>query len=898
MAARARSTWAGQLTKKTNMNADDFRRARVTGAKTFASDYRPKDFGWGTTCQHALVLRANRTDRVFHGFDASRLPEAARPSRLATAEDIVVAAPLAMQSSLRKTLEELFVPIGSRAKYRGQPIGLALFHDYQDFFAGAMELRANSAAEVYGPIVAAASLPTLGQHLERWQKWDAPGFGGKPLQQHYLRRLSSNRDELVFPMAREHFKDRDKPAVADSDRAGVMLALGEAMQASEQAARLLVHNAHTASVDPAFLEPECGIAWFDQAHATMRLAFGAQSIVGDRRQIVKMLGDVGVEIKPLPMGGSFGGRENSGFPELLAAAALIGTGPVRLAHDRYEQFQSGLKRHACASRTALAYDADGTFRALQSHLVFEGGAIANLTGSVMKLGTLHAAGPYAFELSAVHGTACETRGPVAGSMRGFGIPQSCFNIEVLVDRVARQLDMDAIALRQKNLFVSHGEHQVANFDAGGAPLDFHIGIAEVLRLAAGDSLWRERDALRSQKSSEHKKYGVGFACCAEAYGTSSDAACATVHLAPSGEITVFAQVSEMGQGAAVAVENATRLGLGQPASHVRLSEDLVFEALRMRSETDAGPGDFSTKVLSQGTSASRTAFFHVHTIRQAVEALWCESLLPALCMLWNVSEETLAGLAPQWKDGVLQMGDAHPVTLADLAAVVHQQGWSSAAMVHSYFKQGWVEASFKTARGRSFRLHADGLATASIEEADQTEAWQRAERSELKAPPDGPHYRTLYAAGGHLVGVVVDTRSGEVRVTEAVSIIDAGTPLHLPSLEGQIEGGLAMGLSHALFESMPDYVGCTRALNFDTYRIARSGQMPLAHKKYLVELDKSIVPGGPPHLRHKGVAEVTMTTVAPAIANAIAHALGHSFWPSTLPIKPHHILSQQGERNA
>ncbi|MCC2973578.1 xanthine dehydrogenase family protein molybdopterin-binding subunit [Massilia sp. IC2-476] len=881
------------------MNADDFRRARVTGAKTFASDYRPKDFGWGTMCQHALVLRSSRTDCVFRGFDVSRLPVATRPSRLVSADDIVAAAPADIQPALRKTIEEIFVPVGSRAKYRGQPIGLALFNDYQQFFAGAMELRANSAAELYGPIVDATLLPTLGQRLERWRKWDAPGFGGKPVQQHYLRRLSANRDALLFPTAREHFMDRDKPAVADSDRARVMLALSEALEASERAGKQIVHNAYTASVDPAFLEPECGIAWFDQANVTMHLAFGAQSIAGDRGRINRMLGNVGVEITPLPMGGSFGGRENSGFPELLAAAALVATGPVRLAHDRYEQFQSGLKRHACASRTALAYDADGTFRALQSHLVFEGGAIANLTASVMKLGTLHAAGPYAFELSAVHGAACEMRGPVAGSMRGFGIPQSCFNIEVLVDRVATQLDMDAIALRQKNLFVSHGEHHVANFDAGGAPLDFHVGIAEVLRLAAGDSLWRERDTLRSQKSSEHKRYGVGFACCAEAYGTSSDGACAIVHLSPAGKITVFTQVSEMGQGAAAAVENATCFGLGQPASHVRLSEDLVFEALRMRLEKEAGPGDFSTKVLSaQGTSASRTAFFHVHAIRQAVEALWRESLLPALCMLWNVSEESLANLAPEWKDGVLQVGDARPVTLADLATVIHKQGWSSAAMVHSYFKQGWVGASFKTVRGRSFDLYADGLATASIENPDQTDGWQRAERSELKTPPDGSHYRTLYAAGGHLVGVVVDTRSGEVRVSDVVSIIDAGTPLHLPSLEGQIEGGLAMGLSHALFESMPDHVGCTRALNFDTYRIARSENMPLTHKKYLVELDRSIVPGGPPHLRHKGVAEVTMTTVAPAIANAIAHALGHSFWPSTLPIRPQHILSRQGERNA
>src|SRR5258708_12391827 len=57
------------------------------------------------------------------------------------------------------------------------------------------------------------------------------------------------------------------------------------------------------------------------------------------------------------MGGGFGGRDHTPFPLYVALAAIFLPGrPVRLAHDRYQQFQGGIKRHAFKMRTPIGVD--------------------------------------------------------------------------------------------------------------------------------------------------------------------------------------------------------------------------------------------------------------------------------------------------------------------------------------------------------------------------------------------------------------------------------------------------------------------------------------------------------------------------------------------------------------
>ena len=116
-------------------------------------------------------------------------------------------------------------------------------------------------------------------------------------------------------------------------------------------------------------------------------------------------------------GGGFGGRDESSLAMYLALAAFFADRPVRIAFDRYEQFQVGIKRHAAVVRNRLAWDRQGNLQALISTTLMDGGGEANLTMPVVGLAVLHAAGPYRIPRTALEGFGVRTPGSPSGSMR-------------------------------------------------------------------------------------------------------------------------------------------------------------------------------------------------------------------------------------------------------------------------------------------------------------------------------------------------------------------------------------------------------------------------------------------------------------------------------------------------
>jgi CO/xanthine dehydrogenase Mo-binding subunit len=95
---------------------------------------------------------------------------------------------------------------------------------------------------------------------------------------------------------------------------------------------------------------------------------------------------------------------------------------------------------------------------------------------------------------------------------------------------------------------------------------------------------------------------------------------------------------------------------------------------------------------------------------------------------------------------------------------------------------------------------------------------------------------------------------------------------------GQAQGGFAMGVGYALLESLPLYEDGpgNGKWNLDQYRIARGSDLPLNG------LAVEVLPPVAPDERPKGVAEVVMMPVAPALLNAIYDATGHRF--QSLPV--------------
>ena len=146
--------------------------------------------------------------------------------------------------------------------------------------------------------------------------------------------------------------------------------------------------------------------------------------------------------------------------------------------------------------------------------------------------------------------------------------------------------------------------------------------------------------------------------------------------------------------------------------------------------------------------------------------------------------------------------------------------------------------------------------------------------------------------GSQFAEVEVDTETGEVRVIKMVASSDVGRAIHPKSVEGQLEGGIHMGIGFALAEELkidPE-TGRTLNPNFLDYKMYRSGDMP--------ELEIIIVEPIDPYSVYglKGVGEMTVIATAPAVRNAIFNATGAKVF--RLPLTSENVYAALKEKNA
>jgi nicotinate dehydrogenase subunit B len=139
------------------------------------------------------------------------------------------------------------------------------------------------------------------------------------------------------------------------------------------------------------------------------------------------------------------------------------------------------------------------------------------------------------------------------------------------------------------------------------------------------------------------------------------------------------------------------------------------------------------------------------------------------------------------------------------------------------------------------------------------------------------NYLNTYVAT--IAHVSVNKSTGQVKVERVVCAQDMGEIINPQGAKLQIEGGITMGLSAALFEEIEFSGGKIHTGNFDSYRITRFSDAPL--------IDIMLVDN--PDLPPQGCGEPAITTVGAALANAIFDAIGVRIY--TLPMTPERILA-------
>src|SRR6478672_9093536 len=130
--------------------------------------------------------------------------------------------------------------------------------------------------------------------------------------------------------------------------------------------------------------------------------------------------------------------------------ALKSGRPVKIIYDRVEDMVATTKRHPSVVRHRTGVTKDGRLVAMDVEVILDGGAYVTLSPVVLSRGCIHAAGPYRCDNTHIAGRAMFTNTPPNGAFRGFGAPQTEFAVEAHMERIAQQLAIDPVALRDRN----------------------------------------------------------------------------------------------------------------------------------------------------------------------------------------------------------------------------------------------------------------------------------------------------------------------------------------------------------------------------------------------------------------------------------------------------------------
>ena len=838
---------------KARFRIDGF--AKVTGQKIYARDFRARDLpGWPQDEQVVYILRATFSDHVFDGVDLSELPEELKPQKMVTAEDLQRDGIHIAESNYPEGM--YLVPKGSAPDHLGQPVALLFFKDLQTMKAARSQLMFE-----LDPIKKGASitLPKDYVYQPETSIIHIVKEGPEPYEKRV--KFAQTKGGPVHP---EEPGKRNAEAML-----GVKLIDSKLTSGGW---RLTEGTYTTQLIDPMFMEPESGLGWLDPKQQTLHLLIGTQSPKDDANTAVELFKDlegrfkVGtVDFTSCYLGGGFGGRDTSIFCVYLSLAAAYADGPVRIIYDRFEQFQSGIKRHPATMDITLAADDKGQFQALRTHAVLNGGGRPNLSKYVAQVAGLNATGPYDFPLADILSQAVHTRSLGAGSMRGYGASMLAFAIESSVDEAARSLKMDAIDLRQRN--VLHPGWAIST----GAP-KAPPGLEDMCKKARAHRLWSHREQLKQTQSKGDIAFGVGFAITMKNYGTGADAIFNDVAIDPLGQITVTTHAVDMGNGSATTLALSTAAILGANATSVKLGEIDLFKQLDMVESFEPQPQNPRwTPLLFMSSKAATTSSRWVHSVEQSSHVLFETGLFPAAQSLWGKKGDTLKIASVHWRNGYLTAPGLRPLSLKDIAAKAHADRRITAVMNHAFFSAKWVEGDYSI-DGVTQRRPVDGLAIRRGQ-ATQYEIVERKNPQLMTVESMWEGNGQTFGASACLVAVTVNRKTGEIKVVEGVHYLAPGKVLQQEMVEGQMDGAFAMGVGHALLENLPAFEDgpTTGRWNLDRYHVALAGDSALG------KIEKVILPPESETAPARGIAEVVLNPVAPAIANAVTHAIDVRF---------------------
>ncbi|MBK3745665.1 xanthine dehydrogenase family protein molybdopterin-binding subunit [Paraburkholderia aspalathi] len=867
--------------------------AKVTGQKVFAIDARAKDLdGWPDQQSYALTIHVPRADRIYEGLDLSVLGDKYQPDVLIDAEK-VAADNLAIPEPV--FYGKFFVEPGTLPPMMGHPVALGIWHDYERFRVAAKLLQFNHDIIRFG---AEAEQPARTPYVvARYVR-----AGGKDPYADDI--YSPLKGTIVRPkLSPEGFSwpSVDDPVFGMAMRESARIR--QEMQKPAEGLKVFTRKYYSQSTEPAAFEMENGLAWYDQPSGSLRVIGATQAPYATAQLMMGM-----VKASKMPLNKldfvtgytvGYGQKEHHPFPYYVAIAALYAENrPVRLAFDRWTHFQFALKRHPFDIEAAIAVDEEGKFRSFTFDMMGDGGGVMNFSPSIGTLSVASSQSAYYFPQSDLSVEVKASTEVTAGSVRGYGTLQSMAATEMLVDEIADEIGLDAIELRRRNMMRTGMKNTQGAIPAGA------IRINEILDLANEEPIWLDREQRKKdyEAANPGMLYGVGFASVNKSFGTGAEAAVVQLEVTPDGRLKMRHVTSELGAGSTTAQMIVADPFLGRPVDEVEFSvQEWPQMPVHTKEQPYSTPQDVEDELakdpywvpsFTSPRSASNSAYYFTHATQQAAKLLLRLGLWQAALSIWGEPDGGQMLASPvsfdqaEWNNGRLVAGSLEPLSFERLAKQAHRLGLITGICVHTFNRRSWAQAEFEV-DGQSFGAMIDALSVQWGEGADVGKKNLMTDGGYAFQPRISVTYPKVkrtnsgavnYAPCATLVELAVSSGSGEVKLLSHKTWLECGNQIVPELVSGQIQGGIAMGIGHALYEELPlgpDGPG-NGEWNFGRYHLPRASEVAVWSQT------SHILPPLSSNDAPKGMAEVVMIPVVAACANAIAQATGHRFY--RLPI--------------
>ncbi len=336
---------------------------------------------------------------------------------------------------------------------------------------------------------------------------------------------------------------------------------GDVDAALQTAAHVVTETFRTQFIEHAFLEPESSLAVPERSSngsgPSLHVFSQGQGVWEDRHQIASFVGlpQERVRVTQVAAGGAFGAKEDLNVQGHAALLALATGRPVRITLSRKESMRFHSKRHPLTMEYTAGCDADGHLVAMRARIVGDTGAYASVGDKVLERAAGHACSAYRIPNVDVESRAVYTNNPPCGAMRGFGVNQTNFAMEGVLDMLAEQVGIDGWEIRWRNA-LEEGER---------------FGTGQLLGPGVG-----LKKTLEAVKQAYRSSRYAGIACGVKNTGIGNgmkEFGKAVLRPEADGTVTLFHSWTEMGQGCHTALQQIACEELGLTADRVRVVVD-------------------------------------------------------------------------------------------------------------------------------------------------------------------------------------------------------------------------------------------------------------------------------------------------------------------------------------